>query len=391
MNIALLPSSFHPHFGGVEELVRQLAHELVNQGHPASIFTNRWPKDLPANERFEELPVHRFVFRVPENNFKQMAGARLLGPATLRALCRQIRASRASVLHVQCISSNAHYALLAQRRLRLPLVATLQGELTMDAHGLFQNSAFAQDMLRRVLTQADLITACSAKTLADAEAFCGMSLGARGRVIFNAASTGDYSAAPAYPHPRPYIFALGRLVPQKGFDDLLRAFASLPESDHDLLIAGDGSLRRDLEQLASQLHIAARVHFLGRADRPKVASLFKSASFFVLPSSADEGLPVVCAEALAAGKAIVATRSGGTPEAVLHEKTGLIVDRHDVSALARAIQTLVQTPALRQSYAQAAFARSIEFSWSRVTQQYLQAYADAAEQFERAGTATVSA
>ena len=57
MNIALFPSSFAPHLGGVEELVRQLAHQLAADGHAPGVYTNRWPKDLPESERFEGLDV----------------------------------------------------------------------------------------------------------------------------------------------------------------------------------------------------------------------------------------------------------------------------------------------------------------------------------------------
>src|SRR5205085_1848103 len=142
-----------------------------------------------------------------------------------------------------------------------------------------------------------------------------------------------FGEASPWEHPRPYCFALGRLVPQKGFDLLIEAFAEADIADHDLLIAGEGSERSMLEAAIQKHGLTGRVTLLGRADRPKVASLFLGCSFFALPSRADEGLPVVCAEAMAAGKAVVAARSGGTPEAVLHGESGLIFDKGDLSGL----------------------------------------------------------
>ena len=53
MKIALFPSAFHPHLGGVEELTRQLAHALTRREHQVIIVTQRWPRDLPAMETFE--------------------------------------------------------------------------------------------------------------------------------------------------------------------------------------------------------------------------------------------------------------------------------------------------------------------------------------------------
>ena len=144
-----------------------------------------------------------------------------------------------------------------------------------------------------------------------------------------------FAQAKPWTHPRPYIFALGRLVPQKGFDLLIEAFADAALPAHDLLIAGEGPERAaDWSGSSKAAALAGRVHLLGRAERPKVASLFLGCSFFALPSRADEGLPVVCAEAMAAGKAVVAARAGGTPEAVIDGESGIIFEKEDRPALA---------------------------------------------------------
>ncbi len=377
MNIALFPSAFHPHFGGVEELARQLAHQLARSGQTPSIFTNRWPKNLPAFESFEGLSVHRHIFRVPERDWRQLLTSLLFTGATLRSVEAALRSERPDIIHLQCVSSNSYYAVRMRRRLKIPLVVTLQGELTMDAGALFQRSKFAQGLLRKALDEAHVITACSRKTLTDAEEFYGRPFGVRGRVIFNAARLDDFEAATPHRHPRPYIFAIGRVVPQKGFDLLLKALAASDAHDHDLLIAGDGSELESLRQMAAGLGIQGRVHFLGRAERERVPSLFRGASFFVLPSRSDEGLPVVCSEAMAAGKAILATRSGGVPEAVLDGKTGIIVERSDVDGLALGISKLACDTAAREAFAAAGRARAREFSWPVVTEQYIEAYEDA--------------
>ena len=375
MNIAILPSAFHPHLGGVEELVRQLAHELVRRGHGVHIHTNRWPKTLPENELFETLPVHRHCFRVPEYTARQLVGTFLFSRSTLSHLCADLRANGTDVLHVQCVSSNAYYALAAKRRLGLPLVVTLQGELTMDASRLFERSHFARSLLRRVLRDADVITACSQKTRDDAEAFYGKSFGRRCRIVWNGARAGDFSGHVPFPHPRSYILAMGRLAPQKGFDLLIRAMARAADREHDLLIAGEGPERGALEELIGKLNLVSRVRLIGRADRKRVGELFAGASFFVLPSRADEGLPVVCAEALAAGKAIIATRAGGAPEAVID--AGILVPVDDVPALSAAIDHLCEDLVLRESLEIGAREASSRFSWKSIARQYCDVYVEA--------------
>ena len=147
-----------------------------------------------------------------------------------------------------------------------------------------------------------------------------------------------------------------------------------------LLIAGDGPELENLKSLARDLGLADRVHFPGRADHAAVVRYMQGCEFFVLSSRADEGLPVVCAEAMGAGCAIVATRSGGAPEAVLDGQTGLLVDKENVEQLATAMQRLINDPELRDRLAAAGKARAAEFAWPVIAQQYVAAYAAAAAQ-----------
>lgn len=374
MNIAIFASAFYPHFGGVEELVRQLALELRRQGHSAIILTNRWPRDLPRREAFEGIPVYRIPFRAPDAGLKSKVTFGLSRSSIEREVVQILTSHDIDVIHVQCVSSNGYYALRSSQAMNIPLIVTLQGELTMDATGLFARSAFARQTLAGCMNSASLVTACSRKTLQDAEQFCGQSLGSRGRAIFNGANLFEFRSAQPYHHKRPYLFAIGRLVPQKGFDLLLRAFALSGVGSHDLLLAGDGPELQPLRSLSSELNLNDSVHFLGRADRAAVPGLFAGCDFFVLPSRADEGLPVVTAEAMAAGKAVIATRSGGTPEAVLDAKTGMIVEKEDVPALAASIQNLCANPQLRDRMANAGRQHAQAFAWPTITAQYLDAY-----------------
>ena len=214
MNIAIFPSAFYPSLGGVEELVRQLAQRLKRDGHQVMIATNRWPKTLPERENVEGLDVYRYICRVPEHTWRQMGGALLYGPGMMRQVFADLRSFDAQIVHVQCVSSSAYYAMNAARRLQLPFVATLQGELTMDASRIFQTSSFAQQLMRNVLDAADAVTGCSAHTLAEGAAFYGKSFGARSSVVPNGVLCDEFKTSP-FQHPRPYIFAIGRHAPQK--------------------------------------------------------------------------------------------------------------------------------------------------------------------------------
>jgi len=375
-----MPSSFHPHVGGVEEVVLQLAIERKRQGYNPLVITNRWPKFLKEREFYEELDVRRFVFRVPELRWRHFCGAVLFGPETLRQLLCLLRSHRTEVLHVHCVSSNAYYALWVKRLTGLPLVVTLHAELTMDASGLFQRSRYAQRLLRRTLQVADVVTACSARTLEDAERFLGSEMGGRARVIYNGTDTARFQGSSPYPHVRPYIFALGRMVPQKGFDILLKGYAALRAAgirSHDLLLAGEGVEESVLKRLAEELDLNGSVRFLGRVARSEAARLFVGCDFHVLPSRGDEGLPMVLLESMSAGKPVIASRMGGIPEMVDHGSTGLLVEAENVGQLAKDLALLLRSPAQIQAMGKAALTKAQGFTWPVIANQYASAYRDA--------------
>jgi len=94
----------------------------------------------------------------------------------------------------------------------------------------------------------------------------------------------------------------------------------------------------------------------------------------VLPSRADEGLPVVTAEAMAAGKAVIATRSGGAPEAVLDGVTGLLIHKEDVDGMSKAIARLAMDKALRCRLTKGGRERAVVFAWPTIAEKYVGVY-----------------
>jgi glycosyltransferase involved in cell wall biosynthesis len=148
-----------------------------------------------------------------------------------------------------------------------------------------------------------------------------------------------------YTGPAPHGPALyvGRLATEKGLDTLLRAasIASRRVPNFQLHLAGDGACRSTLEALTRDLGLSYHVKFLGAVS--DIPALLRTASVFVL-SSISEGMPVTALEAMATGLPVVATSVGGTPEAVEHTRTGLLVDSGDHAALADALTTVMLDP-----------------------------------------------
>jgi glycosyltransferase involved in cell wall biosynthesis len=134
---------------------------------------------------------------------------------------------------------------------------------------------------------------------------------------------------------RSRFIAAGRLVPQKNFALLLRAFATIARDDDNLVILGEGSERRTLERLAETLGIGERVDFVGHVT--DLAPWFAKADIFAL-SSDYEGVPAVIAEALAAGLAIAATDSSVSMGDMLGDgRFGMICAPKDAQGFAKAL------------------------------------------------------
>jgi len=150
---------------------------------------------------------------------------------------------------------------------------------------------------------------------------------------------------------------VGRIVPIKRLDRLLRAVAQARESEPRLRLAvvGDGDERPQLERQAAELGIAADVFFLGY--RRELRPVFAAADVAVL-SSDNEGTPVSLIEAAAAGLPAVATDVGGVRE-VVSEETGIIVPRDDVASLASAMVELAADAPRRESCGRAARGRAL--------------------------------
>jgi glycosyltransferase involved in cell wall biosynthesis len=183
----------------------------------------------------------------------------------------------------------------------------------------------------------------------------------------------------------PVLLALGRLEPQKGHRFLLEAHARVLREfpAARLVCAGEGALRRELEEESVRLHTQKSVRFVG--FQSNVADWLSMANISVLPSLF-EGLPLVAIESLAAQCPMVATAVDGTTEVVVHEQTGLTVPPGDSQALAEAILRLLRDRALGQRLALAGRQWVLEhFSQEQQIEQTQKLYIRAWESSSRRG------
>lgn len=187
------------------------------------------------------------------------------------------------------------------------------------------------------------------------------------RVIHNGVDFARFSAADApgeglrerlgIAPGAPVIASAGALLPIKGPDVLLDAFARLLPANPEahLLMAGKGPERDALEAQIARLGLGGKVHLLGFLEDP--GPLYRAADIFVLPSRR-EAMPLVLIEAAMFGLPAVASSVGGIAEAVIQGETGLLVPPEDPMALAGGLAQLLGEPALRRRLGEQAKARA---------------------------------
>lgn len=169
--------------------------------------------------------------------------------------------------------------------------------------------------------------------------------------------------------------AVGRLVKQKDYPNLLRAVHALGVERTTILVAGGGPLAAELRDLSNSLGLRAQVRFCGTSE--DLLDLYNAADAFVM-SSRFEGLSVALLEAASMALPAVTTDAGGNPEIVQHEITGYVVPCGNSSALANAMRRMMQIPeSERRAMGRNARAVCIErYRTETVIQQWLDLYAE---------------
>ena len=150
----------------------------------------------------------------------------------------------------------------------------------------------------------------------------------------------------------PVVLYVGRLVPWKGIDKVIRVLEPLAReiTNVQCVIVGDGPMAQELEETATKHNVNERVHFMGARPHAQVAWAMKKSQVFVLYSDY-EGLPHVLIEAQFSRLPIVASRAGGNVEVVEHKKSGLLVDLNDNLTLLKSIRMMVTENELAQQLA----------------------------------------
>ncbi|MCW5841264.1 MAG: glycosyltransferase [Caldilinea sp.] len=398
MHIGVLTHNY-PRFPGdfSGTFVEALCEELAVQEQRVTVYAPydpaynrplRAPVDLQLYRYAWPDSLHKLGYmRTMQSDLALRLEAYALSPALfargIQATMAGARRSRPDVIHAHWLLPNGFIAAVVSRRLNIPLVVSIPGS---DAQVARSNALF-RSMARFALRQADLLTANSAD-LRDAVLPLGADLGKFDMIIYGtdpAALRPDETGVAALRADLGIgaddvvALCVGRMVPKKGFDVLIRALAtpSLRERPVVGVMVGEGDDKAAWQQLALDLGVAERLRWVGNVPKTAIGRYYNLADVLAMPSVSRpaDGLNVCVLDAMSCGKPVIGTTVAGNPLAIVNETTGLLIPEQDADALAGALARLVDDATLRRRMGAASRARiENELGWPHLARRYIQHY-----------------
>lgn len=329
MKILYWTELFWPHIGGIEVLSSQLIPALQQRAYEFAVVTSHSHLDLPDQTLYQGIPISRFHFltSLNNNNLRQSITAR-------QQLAKLKQSFKPDLVHLHFSGPSAYFHLQTATAHPAPTLITI--------HSLPKHRSKQHGLLTRTLQNASWVNTVSSTTLDELRQFVP-EINSRSSVIYNGLEMPRLEPVPL-PFEAPRLLCLGRFLDWKGFDLAINAFATLQERfpQARLIIAGDGPTKPDLEKRVAKLNLNDKITFTGWITPEKIAALINTATMVIIPSRTGEMLPVVALQAAQMARPVVATRVGGLPEFVIHQQTGLLVEKDNDTALADAITFLLE-------------------------------------------------
>ena len=364
LRVGIVAESYYPCLGGIQEHVRNLRNQLERQGVEVAILTGR--PAAPAGPVPED--AERGVVRVGRSRRFRTGGTftqSTIGPLAAWRLHRALRRGRFDLLNIHgpCDFGLAAFALAMFRG---PKVLTLHNAWFPDAPWRHRVAPYYRWVFRR----AAAVIAVSEATAETMHRYASF----RADIIPNGIDVGYWRASPSPRYLRPgtrNLVYLGRLEERNGPDVAIAAFARIASSVPNvrLLMAGDGLMRRELEERVPP-ELRGRVEFLGAVfdQRPE---LLASSSVFLLPARA-VGFSIMVLEAFAAGLPVVALPALGCDRAGEHWANVILSKEDSAAAFADAVlDTLARDQAERIARGRAI---AETFDWPKVGSRILDVY-----------------
>lgn len=374
--------------GGMNVYLLQLARELGKRGIHTDVFTRH---HHPREPRVVEMGDNTRVIHIEAGKLEETKDK--IFPHLPQFLLNLRRYKEENGLEYDLIHS--HYwlsgwvGLFLKRLWRIPLIASFHtlGEVKRRVRKGEEEPLTRIQTEARVMANADIIITSSAQDKEQMVRLYNMHP-PRVRVIpegvdaefFKPIDKEAARQALGLDHTRILLY-VGRIVPLKGVDILLRAAACLKEQDNLRLLVVGGDVENNgemskLESLADELGLKRIVSFTGAVKRDVLPLFYNAADVCVIPSYY-ESFGLVALEAMACATPVVAAKVGGLAETVRDGETGYLIPGHCPEHFAERLELLLGNENLRKYFASAARASAIRWRWSKVAMDVKTVYEEA--------------
>ncbi|HEY1180017.1 MAG TPA: glycosyltransferase family 4 protein [Phytomonospora sp.] len=384
--------------GGLGRHVHALATALARQGHEVTVVTRYGEHHDGTPAELDEIVDGVRIIRAPQDpplltlaTESLLAWTMSLNHALVRAAL--VAGGEYDVVHAHDWLVN-HAAVTLKHHLRAPLVATMHSTEAGRHRGWLpaELNRCIHSIEWWLTYEARRVLVCSGDMRWEVSRLFELPA-AKTQVVHNGVDPAAFAAAPAavkalrekYSPDGPMVLYAGRLVFEKGVQDLLDAVPALRERHPGLrvVIAGDGPHAEDLKAHAVKADADGTADFIGFVGGRDLPALYAAADCLVVPSRY-EPFGLVALEAAAAGTAVVASDVGGLAEIVEPGVTGLSFPPGDVAALTEAVSTVLTDELLARRLTTAARAMVDDrFGWDDIAAETVGAYARAVDE-ERA-------
>ncbi|NDL61658.1 glycosyltransferase [Acerihabitans arboris] len=388
MRIAVFTDSFYPELGGIQDSVLSGCRELGKRGHQVVVFAPRATRHdfklagVPGHEvdAGENVEIRRlFSLPVPSSTGQ----SRLVVPTGRR--WRQLLPFAPDIIHTHTFLGAGREALSAARHLDVPVVGTnhwaigeFAGYTPFSANFFRKVSVHA---VTRYYNRCAMVTGPSHSVI---DEMCAFGLRRPHCVVSNPIDTAQFrpvsdarreALKQSHGFSRSTIVYAGRLADEKKIDVLIRALPLIARQVPDVMLAlaGHGSARHRLEQLARALGVGERVRFLGTLDKAALADVFHAADVFAIASTS-ETQSMVLIQAMSAGLPVVGARWRALPE-YIDARSGFLAQPGDHEDFAGRLTHLLRSPALRRQMGEHAVRKTRHFSITTVTSRWEEIYA----------------
>ena len=382
MKIAMVTDSFYPLVGGSETAIKSLSLEFLKMGHQVKVYGLFEGVKSPD-------PRIDVVFISPK-----------VWGLNLKAIGRYINLNR-EIKEYQPDVINAHFMLMSgwagvkvTKKNKIASVVSVRGK------GVFYKTNSIKKivlyyMYRRMSLRADKIIATSAEMAEIVKKRWGKEL----TPLSNGVDINHFRPdiqtnlkRKLKLENKKIILCVRRLVPKNGIEYIIRAMPLILETEenvHLLLAAPRERLYKEFKKLVHNLGIDSKVDFIGEIDHKILPEYFAMADVVVQPSIA-EARSLSCLEAMACGKAIVATATGGLKELIIHKENGYLIpafqrstyyvenpSQENINNLAKAVLDVLNNRDLRNKIEKGARKTALENSWKKICKRTLEIYKEA--------------